>query len=346
MSRHPRRKALLGLFILGGVGIATGAVFALGDIQEAFVDTISVETRFTAVDGLARGDSVWFQGVRVGRVQSVELSPDGGVDVSMALKSEMVDAIPASSVATVSTDGLIGNPIVSLSGGDVDDPRVQDGTELVSEAGVSTEELMASLQENSEKLSVVLDDVTVATDRIANGDGTVGRLIHEDALYDDLSESVATLDRATRDAERVAADLSGSLDTPGTLPHALVNDTETWASVERSAANLEHTTEQTAQVVSRVDQALDRDTPMGVLVSNEEAGTDLAHTVDNLREGSVLLNENLEAMQHNFLLRGFFKKKEKREKKKREAEADRNPADPDDDVDRSENAPDAMADVD
>jgi phospholipid/cholesterol/gamma-HCH transport system substrate-binding protein len=49
-------------------------------------------------------------------------------------------------------------------------------------------------------------------------------------------------------------------------------------------------------------------TPMGTLTRDEEAGTDLKGTLDNLHLGSRLLVEDLQAAQHNFLLRGYFKK--------------------------------------
>jgi phospholipid/cholesterol/gamma-HCH transport system substrate-binding protein len=53
--------------------------------------------------------------------------------------------------------------------------------------------------------------------------------------------------------------------------------------------------------------------PLGMLLRNEEAGADMSVTLKNLNSSSKKLDENLEALQHNFLLRGFFKKKAKRE---------------------------------
>ena len=61
-------------------------------------------------------------------------------------------------------------------------------------------------------------------------------------------------------------------------------------------------------------------TPVGVLLNDEDAAADIRVTLHNLQTSSIKLDENLEALQHNFLLRGFFKKKAKREAGGSEAE--------------------------
>ena len=56
-------------------------------------------------------------------------------------------------------------------------------------------------------------------------------------------------------------------------------------------------------------------TPIGALLNDENAANDLKTTLKNLSSGTEKLDENMEALQHNFLLRGFFRKKAKAEAK-------------------------------
>ncbi len=60
----------------------------------------------------------------------------------------------------------------------------------------------------------------------------------------------------------------------------------------------------------------DSKSPVGVLLNDQQAGENLKNTLDNLQLGTKKLDENMEALQHNFLLRGFFKKKARNEEKK------------------------------
>jgi phospholipid/cholesterol/gamma-HCH transport system substrate-binding protein len=55
----------------------------------------------------------------------------------------------------------------------------------------------------------------------------------------------------------------------------------------------------------------DKSTSIGLLLNDKETAADIKATIKNLQAGTQKLDENMEALQHNFLLRGFFKKKEK-----------------------------------
>jgi phospholipid/cholesterol/gamma-HCH transport system substrate-binding protein len=50
-------------------------------------------------------------------------------------------------------------------------------------------------------------------------------------------------------------------------------------------------------------------------LNDERVGASLRSTMMNLESSSIKLDEDLEALQHNFLLRGFFKKKQKDKEK-------------------------------
>jgi len=60
------------------------------------------------------------------------------------------------------------------------------------------------------------------------------------------------------------------------------------------------------------------------LLNDEETGARLKSTVTNLESSTKKLDENMEALQHNFLLRGFFRKKEKAAAKEKEKAAEQN----------------------
>jgi len=71
------------------------------------------------------------------------------------------------------------------------------------------------------------------------------------------------------------------------------------------------------QLKAAAEQINDPSSPLGVLLKDQNAAEQLKQTISNLQSGSKKLDEDLEALQHNFLLRGFFKKKEKEEQKEK-----------------------------
>ncbi|HTR28460.1 MAG TPA: MlaD family protein [Puia sp.] len=104
-------------------------------------------------------------------------------------------------------------------------------------------------------------------------------------------------------------------DTLASLPP--VETDAIMASLKTSADNAAVITSNLADISYRISHGKGA---LGKLLRDTTLSTNLSATMKNLNSGSKKLDENMEAAQHNFLLRGFFKKKE-REKKKQEEEA-------------------------
>ena len=88
------------------------------------------------------------------------------------------------------------------------------------------------------------------------------------------------------------------------------------ASLKASADNAAIITGNLADISNRINHGQGA---LGRLLHDTTLSSNISSTMKNLKSSSKKLDENMEAAQHNFLLRGFFKKKE-REKKKKEEE--------------------------
>ena len=326
MSESPNRQAVIvGLFVTFAVLILVGGIFTIGSLSAGFSRKVHVTTVFDEVNGLQAGSNIWFSGVKVGTVKRVSFAAGPQVQVEMAIDEDATPYIHNDVLAKISSDGLIGNKLVVLYEGTPEAPPIADGDVLVSGKELSTTDLMASFQQNSAQLLALTTDLKAISGQIAAGEGSVGKLLSDDELYRNVTTTVASLHDASVNAQVMTANLStfaSKMNQDGTLPNELVTDRETYASLTTSVKKLEEVATDAARVVDGLEQgATNPDSAVGTLLLDEEAGKDLKQTLENLNTGTVLLSDNLEAMQHNFLLRGFFKKKEKAREEAREAEA-------------------------
>lgn len=324
-DRSNRVAVIVGLFVLFGLLILVGGILTIGDLRDTFTRKMAVTAVFDEVGGLKTGDNVWFSGVKVGVVKELQLQDASRVEVGLTIDRDAARFIPDDALARVGSDGLIGNKIVVLYAGTPDGPRITDGKVLGVEDRISTEEMIAMLQENNANLHAITGDLKVLTAQLAAGEGSAGRLLMEDGLYEDLSASAASLRQTAERTPQLVSQMNrftSKLNQEGTLPNDLVTDRETWAKLTASVQDLQKVAEHAGALADKLDQGVnDPGTPLGTMVGDQAAGDDLQTVLANLVESSRLLSEDLEAAQHNLLLRGFFRKKEKAaEKAAKEAE--------------------------
>lgn len=327
MTTSPNRTAVIvGLFVTASITILAGGILAVGNLNDTFATKITVSVVFDEVSGLQKGDNVWFSGLKVGTVSNLEFHGDSQVEVELKVDQEATPHIHKDALAKVGSDGLIGNRIVVLYDGTTDAPTIKEGDVLAVGETVSTEAIMEMLQTNNTNLLAITNDIKGITSKIAAGEGTIGKLLKDDALYTNVTQAVDTLNAASVNARNLTGSLatfSAKLNREGGLPNDLVTDRTSYASLTATVDKIKHVGDRAAEMVDGLALAVaDKDSSLGVVLHDEAVGAELKQTLANLNDSTVLLNEDLKAIQSNFLFRGYFKKQEK-EAKKAAAEAER-----------------------
>jgi phospholipid/cholesterol/gamma-HCH transport system substrate-binding protein len=317
------RTIIVGIFIFIGIVIFILAVFTLGSQHKTFEKSIIVKAVFSDVNGLQKGNNVWFAGVKVGTINKVILAGNERVQVDINLDKKSHQFIPKDALAKVSTDGLIGNKIVVIYGGTSKMP-IENGDVLEVQKLKSTEEMLNTLSKNNDNLLQITNDFKLITKRIADGNGTVGKLLSDETLVNELNATAASLHKVSENIQVLTANTASytaKLNAKGSLANDLVTDTVIFSSLRSTVTQLQNVAAASDSVINNLkttstnlgNSLNNKNAPIGMLLNDEQAAANLKLTLQNLRSGSKKLDEDLEAIQHNFLFRGFFKKKAKRE---------------------------------
>lgn len=319
MKTSNKRAVIVGIFIFLGLAFLMGGILTIGNLHNTFVKKILITTIFDDVNGLQPGNNVWFSGVKVGTVNKITFSGKSQVQVTMKIDEKSQQYVRKDAKVKISADGLIGNKILVISGGSAAAPAVEDGDTLGYEKALSTEDMMNTLQENNKNLLSITNDFKTIGHKILLGEGTIGKILNDEALYNNISSVLESLKKASVSAQQLTASLSAfgnKLNTKGTLANDLVTDTTIFKSIQATVLKLQQiATTADSLAISLKNASNDPKSPVGILLHDEKSGADLKSTITNLESSSQKLNEDLEALQHNFLLRGYFKKKAKNDAK-------------------------------
>ena len=320
MNKSPNKRAVIvGLFVFIGLILLVACVLIIGNLHETFKKKIEVVSLFDDVSGLQVGNNIWFSGVKIGTVSSLKFYADRKVKVLMKVEDKAVPYIHEDAFVKLSTDGLIGNKILVIYGGTSRSPQINEGDTLRVEKTFSSDEMINTLQENNKNLLVITNDFKLITHKIASGEGTVGKLINDNSLYTHLDSATLSLQNASIQAKQLITSLtafSKGLNKKGTLANELTTDTVVFKSLKASVLHLQQMSDNANVFVNNLKEASSNPhSSIGVLLHDEESGVRLKQTIKNLETSSEKLDQDLEAAQQNFLLRGFFKKKAADKKK-------------------------------
>jgi phospholipid/cholesterol/gamma-HCH transport system substrate-binding protein len=196
------RAARLGAFIVVTLAILVAGVFIIGSKQYLFSSTYQVKAQFDNVAGLDAGGDVRVGGVHSGTVHSILLphKPGDKVTVLIDLSKSTHEIIKQDSVATIETEGLLGNQYLAISFGSAASPDVRDGDVLASQQPLEMTDLLKKASGILDSSQQAIQNTTLATAnlnsisaKIDRGDGTVGALVNDRQLYNDLEQTTGTM---------------------------------------------------------------------------------------------------------------------------------------------------------
>ncbi|ULQ50900.1 MlaD family protein [Flavihumibacter fluvii] len=319
------RPVVVGIFILIGIAILVVTIFTLGGQKKTFVHSFTIHAVFDDVGGLIKGNNVWFSGVKVGTVKDMQFYGNSRVDVTMSIEETMHSHIRKNAKARIGSDGLIGNRIVIIYDGDSTVSPVFKDDMLRVEKALSTDDMMATLQSNNQNLLQITRDFKSISKKIDSGKGLLSSLLNDPAManklhntIDDLQSTVSNFKTVSVHGKAVATDLqhiSGNLNKPGNSVNDMVNDTVMYNNIKRTLSQLEQSADAVSKFTINLKTVSERlnqdDNVVGVLLNDSMSAASMKVTLKNLESGSQKLDEDLRALQDNFLLRGYFKKKEK-----------------------------------
>jgi phospholipid/cholesterol/gamma-HCH transport system substrate-binding protein len=205
-----------------------------------------------------------------------------------------------------------------IDGGSPQAPFVQDGDVLQVEKIASTDDMLKTLQQNNQNLLSITKDFKELSHKILQGKGTVGALLADSTMGLQLRATMKNLQATTESAARMAVQLdnfSKKINTKGGLADKILTDTVTFNKIQASIAQLQKTVNSASQLTDNLNTASKKltttDNAIGVLLNDPKGAEQVRTSLNNIQTGTVKLNETLDAAQHNFFLKGFFKKKAK-----------------------------------
>jgi len=287
----------LGLFIVVGLALFVAALFYIGSKENLFTKTFKIYAVFSNVSGLTQGNSVQFAGINVGTVQSIEIIAVDKVRVNMDLVSDVQEFVKKDSEASINSDGLVGNKVISITAGNQGGLTVEDGDSIHAVTPISIGDIVNNLNESTKEAQNISKDLAEIMNKVNRGEGTLGKLINNSDIFDNLDSLMNSFSASTAHINNILFKASNTIDI------VTVDILKLQGSIDTITRNISDITIKMNSSQSLVGTLL-----TDTIFANNIKGvlSNANQTTANLELGSFSFYQNMEALKHNFLFKGYF----------------------------------------
>jgi phospholipid/cholesterol/gamma-HCH transport system substrate-binding protein len=324
MAKQIINSVKLGAFVLGGLLFLVLLLYMIGKNQDLFGDTYDLKARFENIQGLVAGNNVRFSGIHAGTVKKVKILNDTTIEVTMIIDTKMQTIIRKNAMVSIGTDGLVGNKVVNITPAHQPAGLAVAGDLLLSKKAVDTDEMLQTLYRTNNDIAAISANLKTTVQRINNSNG-LWALLSDQSIPKDVRAAVAHIRIAAAKAgntvdhlNSIVIDVKNGKGSAGKI----LNDTAIAQNLNDAIVKIKAVGDEADALAGEINnmiKGIQKDITSGkgtanALLKDSVLAIRLNQSLENIQKGTDGFNQNMEALKHNFLLRGYFRKLEKQKK--------------------------------
>lgn len=325
MAKKKVNHLKLGFFVIAGLGFLILLLYVIGKNQNLFGKTFVLKARFENVHGLMRGNNIRFGGMDAGTVGSVDVLNDTTFEVTLLVKAKFKKYIHKNATLNITTDGLMGNKLISIVPAKEPAPLVEEGDILFSSKSIDTDEMLEVLNDTNNDVAFIARQLKQTVQRI-NESKVVWAVLNDESLPSNLKASLLRIKTTSDNLDDITGNLnvivSNVRNGKGTVGELLTDSTialdmkDAIVKIKNIGVTADTLSARINSLISDVNNEINNGNgTVNALLKDSKIKTDLSNSLKNIELGTKAFNENMEAIKHSFLFRKYFRRIEKQKER-------------------------------
>lgn len=314
----------LGVFVLGALIFLILLLYMIGKNSNMFGNNYILKARFENVQGLKSGNNIRFAGIDVGTVKSVYFINDTIMEVKMVIDKKGKNIIKKNALVYIGTDGLVGNKVVNILSVKTDAPYAVENDILPSKKPVDTDEMMRTLSKTNNQISKIAEDFSTSINKLNSSEG-LWQLLNDRTIADNINDASFQVKKSSFKINEIANKINDIADElkngKGTISK-LINDKNLADSLTLAINNFKNATHEITEAGKEINHSVALITKeinegkgsIHTILKDTSVAALLGKSMNNIETGTKGFSENMDALKHSFLFRGYFRRLEKRNK--------------------------------
>ncbi len=243
MKKESESTWKLGMFVVIALVLFAGTIYFIGRQKNLFGDTFRLQTKFKTVSGLKVGNNVRFSGINVGTVDGIELLTDTSVMVYLVMKENVQKFINTSARASIGSDGLMGDKVLTISTAANDSnvvikTHVKDNDFILSKNPIEMEDVMLSVKSSVDNANVITQQLAAFSYKMNNNDGVLSKLLSDKEFSGSIKSTLSNLENSSNEFSKFTTKMNSGKGTLGKL----MNDDKLSKALDSTMINLQKST--------------------------------------------------------------------------------------------------------
>jgi phospholipid/cholesterol/gamma-HCH transport system substrate-binding protein len=287
----------IGLFILMALLAFIAAIFVVGNRRGMFKENMTLNAYFKSSDGVRRGALVKLSGIEIGSVNLVAITPDNNVKIELKVDKEYSQFLRKDSEASIEVEGIMGDKFIAISPGTSQFALLQENDNMSTIEPFSIGTIIQQAQATIDNVEALTEELRLIFEDVRAGKGTIGKLVTDESMYYNLNSATSYVDTTLREAAAQLKNISNSY-------------TGIITSIDNVVGGADSVITTVNTIMSRIKEG--EGTIWALFTKNDlhdsllRAVGSAVQTLDMAGLGVEKFAENMEALKHNFLFKGYF----------------------------------------
>lgn len=245
MNKESGYQWKLGMFVIIGLVLFVTTIYFVGKQKNLFGATFELNSKFNSVNGLEVGNNVRFSGINIGTVEEIEFLTDTSVVIKLVIKEEVRKYIKKDAIASISSDGLMGDKVLIISSGKNSKVIVEDNDNIASKQAIEMDDLMVSVKKSVDNAGIITAQLAQFSYSMNNGKGTLSKLVSDEEFGNSIKNMVSNLEKSSSEFEKFTIKMNNG---KGALSK-LVSDEKMGRMIDSTLTNVKTGTEGLNEVI-------------------------------------------------------------------------------------------------
>lgn len=310
MNKEDLNKGKLGMFVVVGILLFIVTIYVIGINRNLFGSNFVLNSQFKNVSGLKVGSNVRLSGITIGSVSKIEFITDSLVLVKLLIKDKLQQFIKVDAVASIGSDGLVGDKVLIIEPGSNSKSIVTDNGMIASNSTIEIEDVMKSVKKSAENAEIITHQLARFSLSMNDSNGLLSKLMIDKKFANSIDKTFKNIETSTAEIVK----FSPKLNDPNGIINRLLVDKNFAINMNNTLSNLQKSSADLALFTSKINNDSN---VLSKLIDNQRLGNSVDSTITKIEIGTQGIIEIENAVKSNFLLRGYFNRKKRNEEKKK-----------------------------